>query len=621
MPGEAAEFFIALGDNVSPNAIKIAESIERMSAAQIKGAKAALALDAANSRAQSLAAKAALDQAKAADALKKHGEASQEAGGAAKALSESLEELGGSATHVDGSIGKVQKILSKLGPEGLAVAAALGVLTIAVTATVGTMLELAKTAIEVNEGIDLFSSRLEALTGSAKGGDAVLDMVRELGSELPFATKQIGEWAESLTRAGLRGKELEAATRAIAAAAAINPKGGAEAASEFFAKLGKAGKESAGLVQAVVEQSKKGTGPLREMGIELADLGGEAAVATMKATDLSKALAAALSQKGQGPLEAMANSWPVILQKAKEGFLSLFARLGKPVSEFMGAVKALFGEFNRGRPLMNGLQSVATSVFSTLFDWGTRAVNAIHKGFLMVGIAALTAYIAMRPAINAIKEFVTSANFLRGVKVLLAALAIALVPFIVSIGAVVAAIGLFIAIQGILASVTAAVAGAILYAVGVVVGFAASIADAFMGAYNAATAAGGNFVDGLIAGIGAGASRVVSAVKGLANSALDAFKRVLGIASPSKVMLEHGEENIAGATATGIDRGAGKVDAAMARLGSGDKGGARATVTSAGGEKHYHFHYEGGSVGEYEKFREYIERFMEETDAEAPAFT
>jgi hypothetical protein len=79
-------------------------------------------------------------------------------------------------------------------------------------------------------------------------------------------------------------------------------------------------------------------------------------------------------------------------------------------------------------------------------------------------------------------------------------------------------------------------------------------------------------VAGLVQGIQAGAGAVIAAVSGLASSALGAFKGALGIHSPSKVMLEHGEDNIAGATATGVDKGAPKVQDAMARLGDGEKG-------------------------------------------------
>ena len=55
-------------------------------------------------------------------------------------------------------------------------------------------------------------------------------------------------------------------------------------------------------------------------------------------------------------------------------------------------------------------------------------------------------------------------------------------------------------------------------------------------------------------------------------------------------MLEHGEDNIAGAAATGIDKGAPKVDKAMAGLGSArpGKGGGKGAGAASGGAVEFH---------------------------------
>lgn len=51
---------------------------------------------------------------------------------------------------------------------------------------------------------------------------------------------------------------------------------------------------------------------------------------------------------------------------------------------------------------------------------------------------------------------------------------------------------------------------------------------------------GGNIIDGLIAGVKAGMDAVKNAVEGVANAAVNTFKSVLGIASPSKVFKKMG---------------------------------------------------------------------------------
>lgn len=621
MAGEAAEFLIALGDAVTPNAIKIAESVETMSASQIKAVSTTLRLDAALAKAQAARAKAAADMARANAAMQKSTQTTDEAGSAAQELGDQLGDLGGQAATVGGPVGKLQSIIAKLGPEGQAVAIALGVLTIAVTATVGALLAMGAAAIAVTEHLRLMRLRFAALAGSAQDGQAVTDMVLRLGQELPFATEQIEDWTSSLQRAGLAGKDLEAATRAVAAAAALNPKGGAEAAQDFLSKLAKSGKEAESLIQSVAEQSRRGTGPLRDMGLVLDDLGGAAAVAKMNAAELSQAIEKALARKGGGVLEEMSSTWPVIVQKAKDGFFSIFEGLDKPVTEFMGAVKSLFGEFGRGRTLMGGTRGVITDVFGTLFSWATKAVNVVHKGFLTIAIGVLTAYIAMRPLIERFKQLAASTYFLNGLKVMLVGVAALLFAIVAP------ALLVITVVYGITAAVVAFIStldAAFVYIIGVVVNFAASVIDAFTTAYEGARAAGGSFVDGIVAGILAGVGRVVGAVKNLASAGLEAFKSTFGIQSPSKVMRIHGQKNIAeDGLAEGIDRGAPVVADAMARLGgeppAGPGGGARGQARASSGDgPHYHFHYTG-PADQADPFFERAQRWLETLDAEAPA--
>lgn len=482
------------------------------------------------------------------------------------AFTNASRSLGRSLMISGGTVGKLAGFLSQLGPYGMAAAVAVSVLSAVVDKTVGSMVAMAAKAIEVNEHLGLMSARFAALAGSAAGGRAVSAMVQTLSGQLPFATAQIEQWAAALQRAGLEGKSLEAATRAVAAAAAINPEGGANAATGLFQKLNSGGEEAKKQIAAIAAQSRKGVGPLHDMGLELSDLGGKAKVAKMTAQQLTTAIEAALATKGKDPLAAMGGSWDVILMKAHEGFASLFDALAPAVGPFMASVKSLFGEFSKGGVAINVLKPIITAVFTKLFEWAKIAFDAIHKGFLYMVIGGLTAYIAMRPILKAIADIATSANMLRGAALIFALMAL---PFVV----MAAVMLVVVAIIGVVVGVVLALAAAFVYVVGAVAGFVASLGSAFADAYSAATGAGGSIVDGLIAGVTAGAGAFMAAISGLASQGLAAFKGIFGIASPSKVMLEHGEDNIAGATATGIDKGADKVDASMAKLGTGPKGG------------------------------------------------
>jgi phage-related protein len=147
---------------------------------------------------------------------------------------------------------------------------------------------------------------------------------------------------------------------------------------------------------------------------------------------------------------------------------------------------------------------------------------------------------------------------LRGIRLIFTAIAVAIGIAVVAIAGVATVLGTMVS--------------AFVGAVAMIWGLAASGFAAAIG-----------FVDGIVGGIESGVGAVVDAVKGLASSALGAFKGVLGIASPSKVMLEHGEEDTAGAFAGGLDKGNAKVKASAKRMGEAAKPGKGGKGAGAGG--------------------------------------
>jgi phage-related protein len=150
---------------------------------------------------------------------------------------------------------------------------------------------------------------------------------------------------------------------------------------------------------------------------------------------------------------------------------------------------------------------------------------------------------------------------LSGLKTIFTVIAGVIVAVVVVIGTLIAVIG--------------AVAGAIAGAFGAIVGFVVGVV--------------GGISDAVVAGLSAlDPSAFVAKMKELALSGLAAFKGIFGIHSPSTVMLEHGEENIAGAAATGVDKGGAKVDKAMAKMGPKlGGGGAKDGGAGAGFVAHF----------------------------------
>jgi hypothetical protein len=95
---------------------------------------------------------------------------------------------------------------------------------------------------------------------------------------------------------------------------------------------------------------------------------------------------------------------------------------------------------------------------------------------------------------------------------------------------------------------------------------------------------GANLIAGLAAGITSGATAVVDAVTGAATGAIDAAKKALGIASPSKVFAEIGAYTGEGMT-QGIRASSGSVEAAMTDLATPPtaQAGASAAPSSSSG--------------------------------------
>ena len=93
--------------------------------------------------------------------------------------------------------------------------------------------------------------------------------------------------------------------------------------------------------------------------------------------------------------------------------------------------------------------------------------------------------------------------------------------------------------------------------------------------FTGGSSAGKSFADGMVDGINDGTPGVTSASSAMGAAALAAFKSVLGIASPSKVMMQMGGHMGVGLEG-GLDQSQGKVGSAAADLGQAAAGGAAA---------------------------------------------
>ncbi len=275
----------------------------------------------------------------------------------------------------------------------------------------------------------------------------------------------------------------------------------------------------------------------------------------------------------------------------------------------MKAVKSLFGEFSKGGGVIKVLQPIVTSVMTTLFAWGTKAVGVIHSivtwllnsgkaggmfsgaiKVLSAGWSALKAIFsvvatALAPMVSLLKAVFSNAMVLKGIKTIFTIIAAVVMVVVVA----------FVAFVAIVATIAGVVAGAFAAVVGTVTGAVSGIIDALTGF---------DF------------SAFVAKMAGMASAGLAAFKGIFGIASPSSVLLEHGEDDMAGAAATGVDKGAPKLEKSMSKMGGdampGKPAGKGKPGPKSGAFFDIHDNHFGGDMDE-SKLHEWMDSWWEKT--------
>lgn len=497
--------------------------------------------------------------------------------------------------------------LSGLGPYGAAIAAGLAIGVVAIIAATTALLAMASAAISVIETRSKMLSVFSALGGGAAAGKATVAMVDNLASKLPFATDQISGWAQSLQAAGLSGDKLKSAVTAVASATALMGDSGGAAAEKMIKQLAEGGQAADKMMKQIQEGSPKSARLLAEMGLRIEDVAKAAGMsveqfkkAHLSADQMNDAVQKAMVQKGKGPLAEMALTFPAMIMKIKEGFFSLFEKLGPAVKPFMKAIQGLFGLFGKGSADMKKLQTTVTAVFKPLFGIATAVAKVLKSMFAGFGGTAKGASGGIVSMLESMNKFANSAEGMAMIK-----------SVIKGIGYALAAVGVVFAVLGVIvAAIGAALYAVFIYPIQLAIEAMVGLYDAGKAAFNGisaalsgfdlgatvvgwivalvqfadgAAAAAGNFISGLVGGISAGASQIIAAVANLAKSALGAFKSILGIASPSKVMAKMGGHFTAGA-AEGIDAGANKVEDSAASLGDAAKGGAAKGMSGGKGK-------------------------------------
>lgn len=443
--------------------------------------------------------------------------------------------------------------LAKAGAMGASAAAAIATAALAAAAAMGGLvLAGIHLALEMADAKGDLILLFDTLLDGVGTGEEAIAMLDRLGDATGQTREELGKLAQGFAPLATSTAHLEALTLAAVSASAM-AKGGGEAFEQMYKKIALAAETGQALKVPL-----KGLGSLASMGLKVDDvakkmgmsaeaLGKQLAAGSVDAKKFGDAMTSALIDKGAGPVADAAMDLGNLWKKAKESVGKFFEDID--VGPFIKEVKGLFGILDQSTASGQALKAGIGGFFTEVFALMTKLVPMVKHFFLDLIIYGLQAYLAIKPIAAAIQAFAESEEGIAAIQMLKDGL----------LGAAIAA--------GIVIAAIAAVGVTIAATVAIVLGAFAALGMALTLAYQqlltwgmSATVAAQNFISGLVGGITAGAAQVVGAVKGLASQATAAFKGALGIASPSKVMMEMGGHMGSG-VALGLDATAGDVAA------------------------------------------------------------
>jgi hypothetical protein len=420
---------------------------------------------------------------------------------------------------------------------------------------------------------------------AASAASASLARQQELlNMQLSAAQARLAGYATSLDAASTRARSLASAEQATAAALA-KEQAAQTAATKARTDAAKSAKASSLKMNELAEGVGKLPGPLgvgaqRVLGLgvglekmasqlgagKAAALGASVAIAAIAAATIAAAVGVgALVVKGLDALIGSSEEATASMKKLKSNFKGLFS--GLKTAGLVKALDQIGREFSEQEITGRALKVVFESIFQPALDALVALQPLIIRAFLQLEIWALKGLIAIKPYGSTItmvaKWFGVFAAVVVGV------VAVAIGVFVVALGVAAAAIGAatfaigwlitnFTQIPGIVIGAISSAFNFVVTKIGEVVAWLQGLSLSGIGQA---------LIDGLVAGITGGAGAILNAMTGAVSGAIDGAKKLLGIASPSKVFAEIGANTAAG-MAQGVDAGstdvASSVDAMLA---------------------------------------------------------
>lgn len=258
--------------------------------------------------------------------------------------------------------------------------------------------------------------------------------------------------------------------------------------------------------------------------------------------------------------------------RLKSNLSGLFGALD--IDPALAGLQTLVGLFDKSSVVGGVAKDVFEGIFQPIINQAQNAAYMVEAFVLGFEAGLLKLYIALKPTIKSVKEFfgldgVSLESVLSAIASAGELLAPVFAAAAVVFGLVAAAVGLaivgFVALNAAVAAVVAGAGYALAKFAQLVIGSLGVIWSALTGAPNKMNDMGTQMILGLARGISGAAGAVVGAISGAVQGAINSAKRMLGIASPSKVFAGLGEYTGEGFV-QGVDAMQGPAQAAVGEL-------------------------------------------------------
>ena len=381
----------------------------------------------------------------------------------------------------------------------------------------------------------------EMVTGQRRAADSagfLQSTIDGVAAGSALSRDRIGEMTSELYRAGLRGGRLKDALEGLAIVESTQ------------------GKESAAAFKA------------RAMG------------AALYGTSI-KALSNDVKARLGGVARAQMLSLDVQSRKAHENISHLFD--GIKIEKFLEGLSKITEMFSQNTASGRALKALVEGLLQPLIDTIATTGPIVKKFFQGVVIGALVLAIAILKVRNALRDAFGGSDLLKGFDATTAAITVGAAVFGFFATAALLCVGALAALGGIAAGtafVMYKIAEPFIWATKKGAELAAFIFDTNW------LALGATLTQGIAAGIKAGAGAVADAMTSMGAGAILAFKKKLGIASPSKVAFRAAAEvpnGIVAAHEAGQERVRNSAGRLASAAGEGVRSGTAAVMPGASG--------------------------------------